>query len=143
MISLELLFQITFIVVIEMSFLVFAYRKFISRWNFEVWKSKITSDEDTTFQEILEPIIVQISEDVASDVIGALEHKYRQNLGTLSRSASAPSNQSELTQGMVMAESILKSMGMKSPSIALIGQLLTSLSGLTGESEDSTQERLF
>lgn len=146
MIDVGLFIQITFIICVEISVLVFLYKSFIARWNsekaFQVWKSKVTSEEDTTFREILEPIVMEISESVAEYVVGSLEHRYRQQLGTLSRSASAPSNQSDLTQGMMMAESVLKSMGLKSPSIALIGQLMTGLMGMQGDS-GGNKEKLF
>ena len=122
--------QVCFIIFLEISFLLFCYRAFISKWNFQVWKERISDDEDTTFKDIMEPIISELSERVSDYVVESLEHRYRQSLGNMTNSAKASGNQDELTTGMMMAESVLKSMGMKSPNIQLIAKLAGSMGGL-------------
>ena len=146
MIDVALFAQITFIIIVEISVLVCLYKWFIARWNsekaFEVWKGKVTSEEDTTFQEILEPIIFQVSENVAEYVVEQLELKYRQSLGVMTNSAKASGNQDELTTGMMMAESVLKGMGMKSPNIQLIAKLAGSMGSLLA-AQPQNNDKLF
>ena len=146
MIDVALFAQITFIIIVEISVLVCLYKWFIARWNsekaFEVWKGKVTSEEDTTFQEILEPIIFQVSENVAEYVVEQLELKYRQSLGVMTNSAKASGNQDELTTGMMMAESVLKGMGMKSPNIQLIAKLAGSMGSLLAP-QAGNNDKLF
>jgi hypothetical protein len=146
MIDVALFVQITFIIIVEISVLVCLYKWFIARWNsekaFEVWKGKVTSEEDTTFQEILEPIIFQVSENVAEYVVEQLELKYRQSLGVMTNSAKASGNQDELTTGMMMAESVLKGMGMKSPNIQLIAKLAGSMGSLLA-AQPQNNDKLF
>lgn len=146
MIDYALLLQITFIICLEIGILVVLYRSFIARWNsekaFKVWKEKVTSDEDTTFQEIMEPIIFQVSDNVASYVVEQLELKYRQSLGVMTNSAKASGNQDELTTGMMMAESVLKGMGMKSPNIQLIAKLAGSMGSLLAP-QGQNNDKLF
>ena len=146
MIDVALFAQITFIIIVEISVLVCLYKWFIARWNsekaFEVWKGKVTSEEDTTFQEILEPIIFQVSENVAEYVVEQLELKYRQSLGVMTNSAKASGNQDELTTGMMMAESVLKGMGMKSPNIQLIAKIAGSMGSLFAP-QPQNNDKLF
>jgi hypothetical protein len=146
MIDYALFIQITFIIIVEISVLVCLYKWFIARWNsekaFEVWKGKVTSEDDNTFREIMEPIILEISESVADYVVEQLEHRYRQSLGVMTNSAKASGNQDELTTGMMMAESVLKGMGMKSPNVQLIAKLAGSMGGLLS-SQGGKDAKLF
>ena len=146
MIDVALFIQITFIILVEISVLVCLYKWFIARWNsekaFEVWKGKVTSEDDNTFKEIMEPIIMEVSENVAEYVVEQLELKYRQSLGVMTNSAKASGNQDELTTGMMIAESVLKGMGMKSPNIQLIAKLAGSMGSLMA-SQGQNNDKLF
>ena len=134
--------QVCIIIFLEISFLLFCYRAFISRWNFQVWKERISDPDDNTFADIMVPIINETAEAVSELVVESLELRYRQSLGVMTNSAKASGNQDELTTGMMMAESLLKGMGMKSPNIQLIAKLASSMGGLLGQ-QGGNNDKLF
>ena len=134
--------QVCIIIFLEISFLLFCYRAFISRWNFQVWKERISDPDDNTFADIMVPIINETAEAVSELVVESLELRYRQSLGVMTNSAKASGNQDELTTGMMMAESLLKGMGMKSPNIQLIAKLASSMGGLLGQ-QGQNNDKLF
>lgn len=134
--------QILFIVFFEISFLLLAYRLVISKYNFQVWKERITDPDDTTFRDIMEPIIMETSAAVSEAVLDGLEFRYRQQLGTMTRVAGAEGNQDELSTGMMIAENVLLGMGMKKPSVQLVSRLASSMMGLVGNPEES-DDKLF
>ena len=142
MIDAVFFFQVCFIVLFEISILIFAYRTWISKLNFQVWKERISDPSDTTFNDIMEPIIMETAAAVSELVVESLELRYRQSLGVMTNSVKAEGNQDELTTGMMMAESLLKGMGMKSPNIQLIAKLASSMGGLLGQ-QGQNNDKLF
>ena len=142
MIDWTFFFQVCLIIFLEISFLLFCYRAFISRWNFQVWKERISDPDDNTFADIMVPIINETAEAVSELVVESLELRYRQSLGVMTNSVKAEGNQDELTTGMMMAESVLLGMGMKRPNIQLIAKLAGTMGGLLGQ-QGQNNEKLF
>ena len=143
MIDAVFFFQVCFIVLFEISILIFAYRTWISKLNFQVWKERISDPSDTTFSDVMEPIIMETATAVSELVVESLELKYRQSLGVMTNSVKAEGNQDELTTGMMMAESVLLGMGMKRPNIQLIAKLAGSMGGLLAGESSGNNEKLF
>jgi hypothetical protein len=120
---------ILFLVFVEISVLVYLYRNYITTWNAEKWEQK--SREEGWISSMLEDVIVEVAEMVSTSVIERLKFEYTQAQGTLTR-VSKSGETDELSMGLEVAESLLKSMGWKSPNVLLVAKLASSLKNMVG-----------
>lgn len=126
-------------VVLEILILLGLYRFYIANLNAEKWEQR--AREDGWLVEILQPVILETTEAVSASVLQAIEHKYRQSMGVLSR-VSKNGDQSEGEMGLSVAETILKSMGYKTPHIMMVSRLASSLGSLVGQAEQVPSSEL-
>jgi len=126
------------LIIVEIIILLGLYRFYIANLNAEKWEQR--AREDGWLVEILQPVILETTEMVSATVLEALERKYRQSMGVLSR-VSKSGTETEAEVGLSLAESVLQSMGYKQPHIMLVSRLAGSLSGLlAGAEQDPSPE---
>ena len=124
------IFTILFLVFVEISVLVYLYRNYITTWNAEKWEQK--ARKEGWLATMLEDVIVEVAEMVSASVIEQLKFEYKQAQGTLTR-ISKSGETDELSMGLEVAESMLKSMGWKSPNVLLVAKLASTLKGMVSD----------
>lgn len=117
-------------VIIEILILLGLYKFYISHLNAEVWEAK--AKEEGWLTALLQPAILETATLVSTSVFEEIEHKYRQQMGVLSRvSKSGAKDDDEM--GLSMSEEILKGMGFKSPHALMVFRLAKGLMGVASE----------
>jgi len=117
-------------VIIEILILLGLYKFYISHLNAEVWEKKAKTEGWLT--DLLQPAIMETAAIVSSTVFEEIEHKYRQQMGVLSRVSKSGAKDDE-EMGLSLSEEILKGMGYRSPHALMVFRLAKGLLGVASE----------
>jgi hypothetical protein len=136
MLDLLSIITVSSIIFIEISVLVFLYRNYITSWNVDKWRDK--AEEEGFLVQLLEPVIVEVAEEVSSTIIEYFQNQLLSTQGALTR-VSNNDVPPEL-YGVKLAEEALKGMGLKAPSAIMAIKLASQFAGLitddSGPKED-------
>jgi len=113
-----------------------AYRYIFADIVVSKWEDKVQRDNGEWLVGLLSPVIDSVTDtilDNAPDVIiGAIKQELLSNQGSLTRIGNAKSEDIGIT-GLQYIESLLKDVGLKSPSIGLVMKLANSIGGLSDD----------
>jgi len=111
-----------------------AYRYFFADIVVRKWEEKVQRDDGKWLVSILTPVIDTVTDNILDNapdvIIGAIKQELLSNQGSLTRIGNSPSDDLGIT-GLQYIETMLKDIGLKSPSIGLVMKLANSIGGLT------------
>jgi len=127
MLEIFLSFWPIWLVIVEIFVILGCYKFYIANLNAEKWEER--AREDGWLVDILQPVVMETATMVSASVLEALEVKYRQSQGVLSRVAGKnPANAQEF--GLATAEEFLKAMNFKNPGILMVARAAGALAQL-------------
>ena len=130
------LFTIALVVLVELGVLVYLYRNYITTWNANKWELK--ARETGFLTELLEPVIMEVSEMVSTIVLEEINQRYLSATGVMQRVSKSGETSPEL-YGVKVADELLRSLNIKNPNALMVVKLAKELGGLVSDNQTQAE----